>query len=138
MSYISGQLEQANRRLAYELESGAYSGANIDARLVHREQELVQQILEASRVHEADAYRAFIDDISRMLNEPSFLERHASRLYREDAQYMRILESVRRDLGRDIDYENQSDREAIGMAIVNAVRLCIPLATRIPGAGCGP
>jgi hypothetical protein len=39
-----------------------------------------------------------------------------------DETYNRILDGVRSDLGRDIDFSIQSDREAIGKAVVDYIR----------------
>ena len=52
-----------------------------------------------------------------------------------DAQYNQVLDSVESGLGRSIDFGNQSDREAIGKALIDKLRKaggCTPLGSRIP------
>jgi hypothetical protein len=43
-------------------------------------------------------------------------------LFGTDVAMAGILSSVRKDLGHDIDFANQADREAMGNAIIKYIR----------------
>ena len=56
-----------------------------------------------------------------MLN-PTGAMQFASSRFGTDAAYQEVLEGVRKGLGRNIDFTKQSDREAIGNALIKHIR----------------
>jgi len=48
--------------------------------------------------------------------------RFLSTQFSTDKAYAGVLDGVRKDLGRDIDFSKQSDREAIGNALIKHIR----------------
>jgi hypothetical protein len=49
-------------------------------------------------------------------------EQKLSSAFPTDAAFQGVLNGVRQDLGRNIDFSNQGDREAIGNALINYIR----------------
>lgn len=60
-------------------------------------------------------------EINGSLN-PSGVEAAAAKLFPTDRAYGQVLDGVRGQLGRNIDFSNQGDREAIGNALINHIR----------------
>ncbi len=107
----------------------------LDQQLVHNEQTTVQGQLNSLQQSNPDAYKTTISEINRALN-PGTLGKEASSLFSTDKAFQGVLNGVRKDLGRDIDFSKQSDREAIGNALINHVRQtggCDLNGTRQPG-----
>ena len=130
---ISSGLERANETAALRVATGQWGGRNLDARLVHYEQTAVQAGLDSFAQNNPEGYASAIGEINGLLNG-GLLERTASSQFASDRSYMRVLDGVREDLGRDIDFANQSDREAIGNALVRDARrsgACDQTGTRI-------
>jgi hypothetical protein len=60
--------------------------------------------------------------MNAFLNRSTEALQEASTIFRSDAAYGRVLDSVREKLGRDIDFAQQSDREAIGNELIQHIR----------------
>ncbi|MEO8397506.1 MAG: RHS repeat-associated core domain-containing protein, partial [Chloroflexota bacterium] len=114
LSSVSVQLESGNRSQLGAIRSGALgSGAAADARMVHFEQGIVQQRLDALRETNPDLYGETISTVNSSLNGPAA---------QVDRNYAGVLSTVRDQLGRNIDFGRRSDREAIGNALAREVR----------------
>lgn len=70
---------------------------------------------------ESDQYESTVSEINDLLN-PSGVARTVANQLPTDRAYNAILDRVRGDLGRDIDFGKQDDREAIGNAVIEYVR----------------
>jgi len=109
---LSVKLEIANRGQLDTIRSGSLgSGPAVDAKMVHFEQSIVQKSLDALQVSDPDRYAGVISSANKSLNGIS-----------PDRNYGNVVNGVRKDLGRDIDFSKQSDREALGNALATAVR----------------
>ena len=127
----SDQLRLGARERNRRITSG--NGPVGRSRLVHYEQTAVQAGLDSFAQNNPEGYASAIGEINGLLNG-GLLERTASSQFASDRSYMRVLDGVREDLGRDIDFANQSDREAIGNALVRDARrsgACDQTGTRI-------
>jgi len=130
---ISSGLERANEAAALRVATGQWSGRNLDSRLVHYEQTAVQAGLDSFAQSNPEGYASAIKEINGLLNAGGVTEFAATRMP-SDRSYMRVLGGVRENLGRGIDFSKQSDREAIGNALVRDARLsgaCDQTGTRI-------
>lgn len=103
------------------IASGNLSGPGLDQQLVHNEQSVVQGSLDSLKQSSPDAYNQTISQINGALN-PGTVGGAASNLFSTDKAYAGVLDGVRKDLGRNIDFSKQGDREAIRNALVNHVR----------------
>lgn len=121
MSNLSGSLEAMNMRMARGLESGSISGAGLDQRFIRAEQNMVQGHLNSLMESNPAAYRSMISEVNGLLN-PRGAMTGAANFYATDRVYQGVLAGVREQLGRDIDFSIQSDREAIGAALVGKLR----------------
>ena len=66
-------------------------------------------------------YSKTITEINGALN-PGTPGQFFSTQFSTDKAYAGVLDSVRKDLGRNIDFSKQSDREAIGNALIQHIR----------------
>jgi len=121
MTAVSSKLETLNKQSALAIESGQLGGPGLDARMVHIEQTAVQGSLNQLRDNNSTSYKAVVDGANALLN-PSGIDKALSNSHSTDAAYGRILDGVRQNLGRNIDFSSQSDREAIGNAVIRFVR----------------
>ena len=121
MRAVSGQLERLNFDIAYQLESGALSGSNLDAYIVRQEQNAVQGALDGLRASDPKSYESLISEVNGLLNGEGY-SGLAGSVYSSDREYQGVLDGVREQLGGDIDFANQDHREAIGMALIEHVR----------------
>jgi RHS repeat-associated protein len=121
LSVVSARLEQVNIGIANDLESGRLSGSRLNQRIIHKEQTEVQAQLDSLRAADPAGYETVIGEINTLLN-PRGVDLAQSQVYSTDMAYGRILDEVREDLGRDLDFANQGDREAIGNAVAEHVR----------------
>lgn len=123
-SFLEGvgqKLEKLNQTEASAIKNGTLSGPNLDQRLVHNEQSEVQSQLDKLQKSDPAAYKSTISEINGALN-PGATGQFASTVFSTDKAYSSVLDGVRKDLGRDIDFSKQSDREAIGNALINHIR----------------
>ena len=81
----------------------------------------VQSQLDSLQQSNPAAYSKTITDINGALNPGKIGQFFSTRLPTDKA-YAGVLDGVRKDLGRNIDFSKQSDREAIGNAVINHVR----------------
>jgi hypothetical protein len=88
---------------------------------VHNEQSSAQEQLNNLQQSNPAAYSKTITEINGALN-PGTVGQVASTIFSTDKAYAGVLAGVRKDLGRNIDFSKQSDREAIGNALINHVR----------------
>ena len=121
LANLSGRLEALNVAAAKAIESGRLGGGRLDARVVHMEQTAVQGALNGIREQNPNSYTTLIKEVNGLLNSSGALRALGS-AYPSDASYQRVLDGVRRDIGRNIDFSKQSDREAIGNALVGELR----------------
>jgi hypothetical protein len=118
---IGHTLEQLNNRAVVDVMDGSLSGSDLDERLVNMEQTRVQDRLDGLREANPAQYQKTIEELNGALN-PGVLGQVGSSLFSTDRAYGAVLDGVRKDLGRDIDFSRQSDREAIGNALVKHIR----------------
>ena len=85
------------------------------------EQTKVQDSLDSLKKSDPGAYRTLIDESNAGLN-PKGAMRFASTRFETDKAYQGVLDGVRKGLGRDINFSKQSDREAIGNALIDHIR----------------
>ncbi len=117
---VGQNLEKLNQMEAEAIQNGSLSGPNLDQQLVHNEQSSVQDQLDDLQRSSPTGYMRIISDINGSLN--SAVTQGLEQLSGTDRAYAGVLEGVRNDLGRNIDFSKQSDRETIGNALVNHVR----------------
>jgi RHS repeat-associated protein len=118
---IGGHLEDMNVNAATAIARGNITGPDLDARLVHMEQTEVQNMVDTLRQDDPAKYNQTITEINQSLN-PGILGNAFGNIYATDRAYHDVLDGVRNDLGRDIDFSKQSDREAIGNVLIKHVR----------------
>ena len=109
--------------------AGRLSGPGLDNRMISMEQTKVQSMLDALP---ADSRTAIVGSINS-----AFASRiaAASGINSSDRAYNSVLSGVAKSLGRAIDFGKQSDREAIGKALVGELRksgACTVTGSRIP------
>ena len=97
---------------------GPDTGLALDAKLVRLEQSTVQGLLDDLKVANPAAYKTVIKENNALLNSPSIL----ASVYGTDEAFGKIVAAVRKSLGRDLDFAKQSDREAIGLKLVEHIR----------------
>ncbi|MBK7598264.1 MAG: RHS repeat-associated core domain-containing protein [Acidobacteria bacterium] len=95
---------------------------DLDAKLVRLEQSTVQNMLNNLKAKDPDRYNKVIQDNNALLNPSGRLMKMATSAFPTDAAFGKILDAVRKDLGRNIDFAKQSDREAIGLKLVEHIR----------------
>ena len=123
-SFLEGlgqNLEKMNQAEASAIQNGSLSGPNLDQQLVHNEQSAVQNRLNNLQQSDSAAYSKTISEINRALN-PGTAGQFFSTRFATDKAYAGVLAEVRKNLGRDIDFSKQSDREAIGNALIKHIR----------------
>ncbi len=118
---VGQNLEKLNQQEMSAIQNGTLTGPNLDQQLVHNEQSAVQTQLDNLRQSNPAAYSQTITELNGALN-PGKVGQFASTRFPTDAAYASVLNGVRKDLGRNIDFSKQSDREAIGNAVINHVR----------------
>ena len=132
---VGKKLEGFNQGIAAEISSGSFQGEGIDAKIVQREQKFVQEQLDALKKSDPAAYSKVISDSNAGLNPTGFF-REAGKRNSTDGAYLKVLDRVRKSLRRNIDFAKQSDREAVGNAIINHIRAtggCDLVQTQIAG-----
>jgi hypothetical protein len=104
LSTVSRALERLNLRIASNIESRLLTGPTLDARVVHIEQTALQAALDTLANSSPEAYEIVIGEMNAFLNRSTEALQEASTIFRSDAAYGRVLDSVREKLGRDIDF----------------------------------
>lgn len=89
--------------------------------MVNVEQTEVQKQLDGLRQSNLAAYDKVITEINGVLN-PGVAGQTASSLFGTDRAFGKVLDGVRKDLGRNIDFSKQNDREALGNALIEHIR----------------
>jgi RHS repeat-associated protein len=117
---VGQRLEAFNKTQVDQIQSGKLSGPGLDQRMVHAEQTNVQRQLDNLKQADPSGYAMTIKEINGALN--GIVSRGLEELAPTDRAYAQVLAGVRTDLGRDIDFSKQGDREAIGNALINHVR----------------
>lgn len=118
---VGENLQKLNETEANAIQNGTLSGAGLDQQLVHNEQTTVQGQLDALQQADPSAYGKTISEINGALN-PTGFDKTISSAFPTDKAFQGVLDGVRKDLGRNIDFANQGDREAIGNALIQQVR----------------
>ena len=106
-----------NRIAAADIRSGKLGGPDLDSRMVHMEQSRVQGSLDSLKKSDPAAYKTLVAESNAGLN-PSDAMRRAGSIFPTDKAYLGVLDGVRKQLGRNIDFSKQGDREAIGNALI--------------------
>ncbi len=119
-SKLGEDLEKMNWNIVKSIQDGSLSGENLDAQIVQMEQTTVQEALDDLKKTNPEEYARLITDANKALN-PGKVARDLAD-FPSDKAFIQILDQVRRDLGRDIDFARQSDREAIGNKLIEHVR----------------
>ena len=120
---VGEKLQKINESEASAIQNGTLSGPNLDQQLVRTEQLAVQAQLDALQQSNPDAYNQTISEINRALNPiPGSFDQRVSSAFPTDAAFQGVLNGVRKDLGRNIDFSKQGDREVIGNALIDYVR----------------
>jgi RHS repeat-associated protein len=117
---VGENLQKLNESEAMSIQNGSLSGPNLDGQLVHNEQSSVQGQLNNFQQSDPMGYMKAIGEINGSLN--STATKMLEQLSGTDRAYAGVLAGVRKDLGRDIDFSKQGDREAIGNALIQHVR----------------
>ena len=78
---------------------------------MHNEQNAVQSQLDSLKKSDPAAYNKTITEINGALN-PGKGGKSLSTVFSTDKAYAGVLDGVRKDLGRDIDFSKQSDLDA--------------------------
>ncbi|WP_234446945.1 RHS repeat-associated core domain-containing protein [Luteimonas sp. MC1572] len=123
---VSSALYSLNAKTYSQIRNGSLSGPGLDAKLVSMEQTAVQAALDALPTEQRNR-------ITESINS-SFGARWVAGSHPADRAYNRVLDGVEKGLGRAIDFGNQSDREAIGNALIKDLRssgACTTTGTRI-------
>jgi RHS repeat-associated protein len=124
-------LEALNVHMAGAIITGNIrgEGPSLDAQLVHKEQNEVQNQLNIFKGANPGGYKTAINEINTLLNSKDgggavlkALVGGSKLLFGSDKAYSQILDEVRSKLGHKIDFSNQKDREAIGNAVANYIR----------------
>jgi hypothetical protein len=129
LKQVSTSLYSLNASALSDIRAGRLSGPGLDERMISKEQTRVQAMLDAlpeeTRAGVVKSINsAFSSTIANWLSD-----RNSS-----NAAYNRVLAGVAKGLGRPIDFGKQSDREAIGKAMVSDLRRsggCQVTGTRI-------
>jgi primase-polymerase (primpol)-like protein len=117
---VGENLQKLNASEANAIQNGSLSGPNLDQQMVHNEQTSVQGQLVSFQQSDSSGYAKAIKEINGSLN--GMVTKGLEQLSGTDRAYAGVLAGVRKDLGRNIDFSKQSDREAIGNALINHVR----------------
>jgi RHS repeat-associated protein len=123
---VSSSLFSLNAKTYSRILNGSLSGAGLDAKLVNMEQTAVQSALDALPAEQRDRIIGSINS--------SFGARFLAGGHPADRAYNRVLDGVEKGLGRAIDFGKQSDREAIGNALIKDLRssgACTSTGSRI-------
>lgn len=118
---VGQDLLQLNRSAAADIQSGKMSGPDLDARMVHMEQSNVQGSLDALKKSDPAAYKTLVAESNAGLN-PTDRMRKVGSVYSTDKAYLGVLDGLRKQLGRNIDFSKQGDREVIGNALIHHIR----------------
>ena len=120
LELIGHTLEKINLSAEASIKASTLSGPELDAQLVHMEQTQVQNLLDYdSKVD--PGYGNVIREINAALN-PTGLEKTAGRVAPTDRAFAKLLDDVRKQLGHNIDFASQGDREAMGNAVIDHIR----------------
>jgi hexokinase len=117
MASLGSSLEEFNAGLVIHIEAGVLAGNDLDEQMVRREQLRVQECLDALRARSERTYRLLIEELNRLLTTRVARLLAGRRRFAESAYYQ-ALAAVRARLQRPIDFSIQSDREAVGFALV--------------------
>jgi RHS repeat-associated protein len=117
---VGQNLQKLNQTEAAAIQNGSLSGPNLDGQLVHNEQSSVQGQLNSFQQSDPTGYTKAIGEINGSLN--STATQVLEQLRGTDRAYAGVLAGVRKDLGRNIDFSKQGDREAIGNALIKHIR----------------
>lgn len=111
-------LERRNLAIASAVASGALTGPSLDGRIVAIEQSVVEEALQSPGA--AVIYPRIKSELNALLNHrcpAAWLH-----LRPEVSWYRRVLAGVRTGLDSPLDFSSQAHREAIGMALIAALR----------------
>lgn len=123
MADLSAKLAHANIARANQIIAGGlYRGSSIgrnDVDFIHFEQTLVQKELDGLKASDVAGYNSLISDTNNALNG---LAGGRGVAWVSDPNVARAVASARETIGGDIDFGNQSHREALGQAAAEIAR----------------
>lgn len=114
------KLEKLNQTESGQIEAGTLNGPNLDQQMVRNEQSAVQDQLNDLKRANPTAYTKTVSDINGTLNV--IAAKGLQKLSSTDRAFAGVLAGVRKDLGGKIDFSKQSDREALGNALIKHIR----------------
>jgi len=114
MEHLSSQLETANYEHLSTLSTR--NAAENDKAFVHFEQTNVQTSLDALKKSNPELYKSLIKDTDAGLKSAGSF----SLIDPMDRIFFHALSETKKQLGRDVDFANQSDREVLGNNEVSA------------------
>ncbi len=118
---IGQNLQDLNAKELPLIANGSMgSGEALDRTLVTKEQDAVTGILGNIKAADPTRYDKVLGEINTSLN--GLASKGLMLIAPSDRAYASVLSGVRNDLGRDINFEKQSDREAIGNALIKSAR----------------
>jgi hypothetical protein len=104
-------------------------GPTLDAQIVHKEQNVVQKQLDNLNANSPTDYKTAIKEINVLLNSKDSggavlkgLVGLSNAAGTTDKAYSQVLDEARKSRGHALDFSNQKDREAIGIALANHIR----------------
>jgi hypothetical protein len=120
LSALGAALETTNLSMADAVNSGRLTGRALDERIVATEQSIVERSLQAARSSRLAPYAQLLLELDGLLNRQSWLSAlHFSPVVR---WYSRVLAGVRSELNSPIEFARQAHREAVGLALITAMR----------------
>ena len=124
-------LEKENIQVVGKILSGDIKaeGPQLDAQIVHKEQNIVQSQLDNFSKANPTDYKTAIKEINVLLNSKDSggavlkgLVGLSNAAGTTDKAYSQVLDEARKSRGHALDFSNQKDREAIGIALANHIR----------------
>ncbi|WP_238325813.1 RHS repeat domain-containing protein [Bryobacter aggregatus] len=129
LASINALLEGINTEAVGRVISGQMSGSGsvLDASLVHMEQTAVQKALDEFKRKDPAAYQTAVKELNALLNSKGGVFQELATgmgraILSTDRSYARLLKSIRKRIGRDIDFGSQEDREEIGLSLVDYIK----------------
>jgi hypothetical protein len=118
---VGADLEYMNVRLAQKIRCRSMSG-DLDGYLIAREQAAVQEKIETLKPFE---YSPLMGDLDGLL-QLGILRECLAKLSGPARPYLDVLRTVRLASGRPLSFARRSDREAIGLGLIEAIRRRYP------------
>jgi hypothetical protein len=118
---LGRELQILNARIARTIEASVCDIEDLDRRIVRTEQTAVQLLLDGFRATNSAGAATAITEINRLLALTA-MRNSAAILHTIGVSYGCALRAVEEELGRAIDFGLQSDRECVGITLINGLR----------------